>query len=57
MSSQTMLVYLRPISMRVHRVSWVLNILTWHSINGEKDDESFMGIEKVSCDETLIHCF
>jgi hypothetical protein len=29
----------------------------WHHINEEKDDNSFIGVEKVSWDETLLHCF
>jgi hypothetical protein len=31
----------------VHRVSWTLNMLTCHCIDEEKDDESFMGVERV----------
>ena len=30
------------------RVSYTLNILIWHYINKEKDDKSFMGVERVS---------
>jgi hypothetical protein len=30
------------------RVSWALNALTWHCINEERDDKSFMGAEIVS---------
>jgi hypothetical protein len=30
------------------RVLWTLNVLTWHCIDEEKDDESLMGAEIVS---------
>jgi hypothetical protein len=30
-----------------HRVSWALNTLTWHCIDEERGDESFMGAERV----------
>jgi hypothetical protein len=30
------------------RVSWALNMLTWHCIDEERDDKSFMGVEIVS---------
>jgi hypothetical protein len=30
------------------RVSWTLNVLTWHCIDEERDDESFMRVEIVS---------
>jgi len=39
---------IRPISMGFHRVSWVLNTMTWHCINEERGAESFMGVETVS---------
>jgi hypothetical protein len=29
------------------RVSWVLIMLMWHHINEERDDKSFMGVERV----------
>jgi hypothetical protein len=29
-------------------VSWALNRLMWHCIDEERDDKSFMGIERVS---------
>jgi hypothetical protein len=29
----------------------------WHHIDEERDDKSFMGVEIVSWDETLLHCF
>ena len=31
-----------------HKASWTLNTLTWHCIDKERDDESFMGVERVS---------
>jgi hypothetical protein len=34
--------------MGFHRVSWALNTLTWHCIDKERGDESFMGVERVS---------
>jgi hypothetical protein len=30
------------------RVSWALIMLMWHYINKERDDKSFMGVERVS---------
>jgi len=30
------------------RVSCTLNMLMWHYINEERDDKSFMGVERVS---------
>jgi hypothetical protein len=30
------------------KVLWTLNMLTWHCIDKERDDESFMGVERVS---------
>ena len=32
---------------KFHRVSWALNTLTWHCIDEERDDESFIGVERV----------
>jgi hypothetical protein len=29
------------------RVSWALIMLMWHHINKERDDKSFIGVEKV----------
>jgi hypothetical protein len=29
----------------------------WHCINEETDDKSFMEVERVSWDETFLHCF
>jgi hypothetical protein len=29
------------------RVSWVLIMLMWHYNNEERDDKSFMGVERV----------
>jgi hypothetical protein len=29
-------------------VSWALNMLTWHRVNEERDDKSFIGVERVS---------
>ena len=33
---------------KFHRVSWALNTLTWHCIDEERDDESFIGVERIS---------
>ena len=30
------------------RVLWALNRLMWHRIDEERDDKSFMGVERVS---------
>ena len=30
-----------------HRVSWTLNMLTWHCLDEEREDKSFMGVERV----------
>ena len=30
------------------RVSWAINMLIWHCIDEERDDESFMRVEIVS---------
>jgi hypothetical protein len=38
-------------------VSWTLNIPTLHCIDEERDDESFMRVDIVSRDQTLLHCF
>ena len=38
-------------------VSWALNMLTWHCIDEERDDESFIGVEEFHRVETLLHYF
>ena len=39
------------------RVSWALNMLVRHRIDEERDDKSFMRVERVSWDKTLLHYF
>ena len=31
-----------------HRVLWALNMLTWYCLDEEREDKSFMGVERVS---------
>jgi hypothetical protein len=39
---------LKPVSVGFIRVLWALNRLMWHRIDEERDDKSFMRIERVS---------
>jgi len=41
-------VLFRLVSMGFLRVSCTLNMLMWRYINEERDDKSFMGVERVS---------
>jgi hypothetical protein len=38
-------------------VSWVLNKLTCHSINEERDEKHFLGRNKFYSDETCLYSF
>ena len=33
------------------------NMLMWHSVDEDIDDTSFIGVERVLGDETLVHRF
>jgi hypothetical protein len=46
-----LVIALRTILMgfQIKRVLWALNMLPWHCIDEERDDKSFMRVERVSC--------